>query len=180
MKVRKILLIVGLLLGVAQFIQGSHSPAMAKVGLAKEAVIQGEATTIRSIHIFFNKAEEALRTGNLDGLMELYSQNYHFDGLTKEDRRRSWKDLFTRYHRISSFHSFSRIVVNPGMHATAKATCTGTLWATDNGTNHRINLAVWRGDLHYLIEEEGQWRISGPGKNLARIAQHGWAPPPTF
>lgn len=180
MRVRKILVILGLLLGVAQFIQGSSSPAMAKVRLAREAVIQVEASTLRAIQTVFLQAEEAIRTGDLEALMELYSQNYRFDGLTKDDRRRSWKDLFTQYHRISTAHSFSQIVVKPGKHATAEVTSTGTLWATTNGTNQRINLAIWLGDIHYLIDEEGQWRISGPGKKAARTAQHGWAPPSPF
>ena len=74
MRMRKILVILGLLLGVAQFIQGSSSPAMAKVRLAREAVIQVEASTLRAIQTVFHQAEEAIRTGDLEALMELYSQ----------------------------------------------------------------------------------------------------------
>jgi len=181
MKVKKILLIVGLWFGLALFIQGSvPPPAMAKVRLAREAVIHAEANTMHAIQTLFNQVEEAIHTGDLEALMKLYSQNYHFGALTKDDRRQSWKNLFTQYHHISSYHSFSRIVVISGPQATAEVMCTGTLWATTKGANRRINLVSWLGDLHYLIDEEGQWRIGGPGKNTASIAQHGWTPPPPF
>ena len=180
MKLKKILLIFGLLVGIALFFQGSGPPSLAKHRLAREADIQVDAKTRREIQTGFNQAEEAIRAENLEALMEFYSQDYHFGHLTKDDRRQSWKDFFAQYHRISTYHSFSRIVVKPGKHATAEITCTGSIWATSNATTQRINLGSWLGDFHYLINEEGQWRISGKGKLAAKTAQYGGAPPPLF
>lgn len=180
MTFRNILLISGLLVGIALFIQGSGLPASAKFRIARGADIQVDGKTMREIQTVFNQAEEAIRTGNLEALMELYSQDYRFGGLTKDDRRQSWKDFFAEYHRISTSHSFSRIVVKPGKHPTAEVMCTGSIWATSNGTTQRINLASWLGDLHHLINEEGQWRIHGRGKIVAKTAQYGGGPPPLF
>jgi hypothetical protein len=165
---------------MALLIPGSGPPALAKLRLARGADIQVDAKTMREIQTVFNQAEESIRTGNLEALMELYSKDYRFGGLTKDDRRQSWKDFFTLYHRISTSHSFSRISVKPGKDLTAEVMCTGSIWATSNGTTERINLASWLGDLHYLIHEEGEWRIHGKGKIVAKTAQYGGGPPPLF
>jgi len=180
MKMRNTLLIFGLLVGIALLIQGSGPPALAKHRLTRGADIQVDAKTVREIQTVFTQAEEAIRTGNLEALMELYSKDYRFGRLTKDEMRQSWKDFFAQYHRISTSHSFSRIVVKPGKHPTAEVTCMGSIWATSNGTTQRINLASWLGDLHYLINEEGQWRIRGQGKIAAKTSQYGGAPPPLF
>ena len=180
MKLRNILLIIGLLVWTALLTQGSGSPALAKLRLARSADIQVNAKTIREIQNVFNQAEDAIRTGNLEALMEFYSKDYRSGGLTKDDRRQSWKDFFAGYHRISTSHSFSRIVVKTGRNLTAEVTCTGSIWATSNETTRRINLDSWLGDLHYLINEEGQWRIHGRAKIAAKNVQDGGSPPPLF
>ena len=180
MKLRNILLISGLLVGIALLVQGSGPPALAKIRLARGADIQVDAKTMREIQTVFKQAEESIGTGNLEALMELYSKDYRFGDLTKDDRRQTWKDFFSQYHRISTSHSFSRIRVKPGKHLTAEIMCTGSIWATSNGTTQRINLAIWLGDLHYLINEEGQWRIHGQDKIIAKTAQYGGGPPPLF
>ena len=180
LKLRNLLLIFGLLVWTAVLSQGSGSPALAKVRFAKGADIQVDAKTIREIQTVFTQAEDAIRTGNLEALMEYYSKDYRSGGLTKDDRRQAWKDFFAGYHRIATSHSFSRIVVKPGKPLTAEVTCTGAIWATANETTRRINLDSWLGDLHYLINEEGQWRIHGRDTIAAKTAPAGESSPPLF
>lgn len=87
--------------------------------------------------------------------------------------RTIWKDFFARYDRIDALHAFSRIVVTPGKQSTAQITCTGALWATSDRTGQRVNLSIWAGDIHYLVYEDGAWRILGQGRNALNRPEFG-------
>jgi len=180
MKTRSTLVVVGLLVGMALWVQSFGPPAWAKLRLGRGADIQVDGKTVRAIEAAFIQAEEAINTGNLEALMELYSKDYRFGRLTKDDMRTTWKDFFAQYHRISTSHSFSRIGVQPGKRPTAEVTCTGSLWATSNESNLRVNLASWLGNFHYLIYEQGKWQILGQGLSAPKTSQFGGAPPPLF
>jgi hypothetical protein len=71
-------------------------------------------------------------------------------------------------------------MVTPGNPPTARIICTGALWATLDGTDHRVNLSSWAGDIHHLSYEQGAWRIVGQGRNAANRPEVGQAPPSLF
>jgi hypothetical protein len=142
------------------------------------ADLQTDAETVRHIEDVFNRAEEAIGERNLDALMEVYSEQYRYQDLTKADMRKIWKGFLERYDRISTLHSFSRVVVKPGKYPTAQITCTGALWATSTQNDHRVNLSSWAGDIHHLIYENRAWRIVGQGRNAPNRSEFGQAPPP--
>jgi hypothetical protein len=54
------------------------------------------------------------------------------------------------------------------------------LWATVGGTDQRVNLSLWAGDIHHLRYEGGAWRIVGQGRNGPNRPEFGTAPPPLF
>ena len=110
--------------------------------------------------------------------MTVYSEHYHYQDLTKGDMRTIWRGFFEHYDRISTLHSFSRILVTPGTPPTADLTCTGALWATVDQTDQRMNLSSWVGDIHHLSYEEGVWRIVGQGRNAPNRPEFSQAPPP--
>ena len=70
--------------------------------------------------------------------------------------------------------------MTPGNPPTADITCTGALWATVDGTDQRVNLSIWAGDIHHLMYEHGAWRIVGQGRNAPNRPEFGQAPPPLF
>jgi len=144
------------------------------------AEIQADPESILAIENTFNRAEEAIGSGNLQALMQIYSDHYRYKNFTKKDMKKIWKDFFEKYHRIATRHSFSRIVVKTGKHPTAEVTCTGSLWATTNESDQRVNLASWLGDVHYLVFEEGAWRIKGQGRKAPNPSHFGQSPPPLF
>ena len=144
------------------------------------AELQADAETVRHIEEVFNRAEDAIREKDLDALMTVYSEHYHYQDLTKGDMRTIWRGFFEHYDRISTLHSFSRITVTPGPPPTADLTCAGALWATVHQTDQRVNLSSWAGDIHHLMYEEGVWKILGQGRNAPTRPEFRQAPPPLF
>lgn len=172
--------IAGLLLGISLSILGASAPASGALRIDSGADLQADAETVRHIEEVFNRAEDAIGAKDLDTLMEVYSEHYRYQDLTKANMRTIWKGFFKRYDRIDALHAFSRIVVKPGNQSTAQITCTGALWATSDLTGQRVNLSIWAGDVHHLSDEEGVWRIVGQGRHAPNRPEFGEAPPPLF
>ena len=177
---RQTLVAVGILFGIVMWLQSPCLPAYAKLRIGLGPDIQADSKTVREIQQAFNQAEEAISAEDLDALMALYSKRYQHGSLTNEDIRKAWGSLFSKYRRISTAHSFSKIVVSPGTTPSAEVACTGTIWASSIETAERVNLDSWLGEVHVLIYEDGMWRILGPGKKAqAGLGFHG-GPHPLF
>lgn len=175
------LVALGAFIGIALWLQGFCLPALAKHRIARGADIEMEDKTVRETHETFHRAEHALQAGDLDALMAEYSQGYRWGSLTKDDMREIWSQVFARYRRISTQHSFSRIAVAPGKTRVAELTCSGTLWATVRETGARVNVDSWLGEVHYLVYEDGVWRFRGRGnKNPSRPLEFGATLHPLF
>ena len=173
-------LIAVTLLGVSLSILGAGPLSLGRLRIDAGADIQADADTVRYIEQAFNRAEDAIGAKDLDALMRVYSEHYRYQDLTKADIRTIWKRFFEQYDRISTLHSFSRVIVTPGTPPTAQITCTGALWATSDLNDQRVNLSSWAGDVHHLIYEQGAWRIVGLGRKAVNHPEFGQAPPPLF
>lgn len=60
----------------------------------------------------FKKAEDAVQRKDLDGLMDLYSEDYKHGGYTKNSVKSVWRDLLTHHHDFVGTHIFSKIKVD--------------------------------------------------------------------
>ena len=156
-----------------------YSPqALADTKMSKQMEVQANQKEVNEILAAFNKAEKALKEQALEDLMALYSKDYEYRGLTKNNLRDLWKDLFAKYRRISSHHIFSKIVVTvEGKNPKAGITCTGGIWATAESTGERIIIDSWFEAVHRLIYENGAWRILGHDGEDQQAVQPGTAHP---
>jgi ketosteroid isomerase-like protein len=155
------------------------SPAYAKTKVSPDAEIQADHKTVEEIVATFKKAEDALAERNLETLMALYSKDYTYHGLTREDIRKIWEDLFAHSHRIASEHRFSKIVAGDGKNPRAEVTCTGSFWTTDE-TSKRVNIDSWYEEVHYMVYEDGAWRIRGHAGDASKAPLFGTTPHPLF
>jgi hypothetical protein len=153
------------------------SPPQAKVELVPGSVVDGDDKAVQEILETFSKADEALGTGDLDGLMNLYSKTYNYHRLTKSDMRKIWKGLLTRYQEISSLHLFERVrIVHSRVGDTAEITCSGTLTGIPKGGKTPVNIDSWFREVHHLVKEGGVWRIRGNGGDPSEVPQFGTVP----
>ena len=103
-----VVMLIGLLIGY----QGSGSTTWAKLRIGTGADIQADGKTVREIEAAFIRAEAAINEGDVDSLMELYSQDYHYGKLNKHDMKAIWEGFFRKYHYSgpqNSDHRFSKM-----------------------------------------------------------------------
>jgi hypothetical protein len=144
------------------------------------AEVTADDKTVSGILAAFNQAEAALQAGNLNDLMALYSDTYSYHSLTKQDLRKIWKDLLAHHRDFRSNHILSRIVTVPGEPPNAELTCTGSLWAISKETGQQVHIDSWYGEIHYMVYEEGAWRVRGHRGEAPKTQGFGAAPHPFF
>jgi hypothetical protein len=167
----------GIAIGFGVWLQVLSQMALAETKISKEAGINANDKTVKEILAVFDRTEEALQGRNLDALMAIYSKDFNYQGLKKDDLRKIWADLFARHRRMASHHIFSKIVVRDGTAPTAEVTCTGGLWATAGTTGERVRIDSWFEEVHRLIYEDGVWRIRGHAGEDPKNTQLGVAHP---
>jgi hypothetical protein len=171
------LLALGIMIGLGGWFPALSLPALAETKISKGADINVNDQTTKEILAAFDRTEEALRGKRLDALMALYSKDFYYQGLKKDDLKRIWTTLFSRYYRMASHHIFSKIVVVNGKVPTAEITCTGGLWATYDATGERVRIDSWFEEVHRLVYEDGTWRIRGHAGEDPNNMQFGAAHP---
>ena len=76
------------LMGFTLWVQGcslSELPDLGRIDVDPRAVIKADDETVGDILAAFNRGEAALHARDLDALMQLYAQDYHYRDLTKGD-----------------------------------------------------------------------------------------------
>ena len=169
--------LVLMVLGFAEPLPGT----LAMTQILPDAQIEGDQQSIHELTSTFDRAQEAIRSRDLDSLMSLYAQDYQYHGLKKADIRKIWAELFAHYDFIANIHTFSAIkIMKSSEPATAEITCSGSLWATSEETNQRIPIDSWHQEVHHLVREKDGWRIVGNLGGEPAIRRFGTAPHPLF
>jgi ketosteroid isomerase-like protein len=154
---------------------------LAMTQILPDATIEGDQQSITELIGTFDRAQEAIRSRDLDALMSLYAQNYQYHGLKKGDVRQIWNELFKHYDFIANIHIFSAIkIVTSADGTAAQITCTGSLWARSEKTKQRIPIDSWHQEVHHLVREKDGWRIVGNLEGDVAIRRFGTAPHPLF
>ncbi len=174
----------GVVLGIVLGLEGCVIPALPDAGTVRVdrwAEIKGDDKTVSAILAAFKRAEEALHTGDLEGMMGLYSDAYRYHGLSKSDLRRIWQEMFQRYDSLASTHVFSRIQIKgSGKTPTADISCTGSLWGNAKDTGKRVIIDSWFYEIHHMTNEDGAWRIRGHAGEDTKALPFGTSPHPFF
>ncbi len=175
-------LIPGALCAIVTILVALAPPASAGTQVLSEATIEADGATVLEITSTFDQAQEAIRSHDLDALMALYAQNYRYHGIGKDGVRKIWSDLFARYDLITNLHTFSSIkVTGSGPSRTVEITCTGALHGTAKNSKQPVPIDSWYHEIHYLVKEQGAWRILGSlGGEAPAVLPFGTAPHPLF
>lgn len=177
---RTVLATVTTLMIVAASLVGIET-AEAKTGLPAGSVIEVDEATVDAVVATFERAEQAIKAHDLETLMAVYSPQYNYHGLKKDDIRKVWKDLFDEYEEIASTHLFTKIAkVGSGSNAVLEVTCSGNLRALSKTSGLYVPIDSWHEEVHYLVFEEGGWRIRGNVGESPHLLPFGTALHPLF
>lgn len=164
------------------FLDGGPAPAEAKTQLMPGGIQEVDSATLKELLLTFEQAEQAMEARDLEGIMALYSDDYLYHGLKKDDVRKIWQQLFEHDKELESFHTFSVVrTAGSGGKLVAEMTCSGVVWGTSKDTTLRSPIDSWYEEIHYLVKENGRWRIAGNiGGESIPVMQFGVAPHPLF
>ena len=138
------------------------APGARGSSIPESADLRGDPKTIEEIMGAFQRFENALQRRDLDGVMALYAESYQDRSFTKANLREEWHHALAEYHSFSATHFVTRVEVRPdSSQPGAFVTCSGSISAVSNWTGARVTLDSWIGEVHYLIREQGNWRIQG-------------------
>jgi hypothetical protein len=179
---RRTALAIGLMAAALFLPAGDRAPACAETRLLPGAESEADEKTVKELMAVFERADRAVRNRDLDGVMAVYSDRYNYHGLKKSDIRKIWKDLFDQYQDIDSTHLFSRIapVVSVGPGQSVEITCSGSVRAVSKISRLRVPIDSWYGEVHYMVREDGTWRIRGNLGDVQTVLPFGTAPHPLF
>ncbi len=145
------------------------------------SVIEVDAATLKAVVGIFEDADDVIKAHDLDKVMSVYSSQYNYHGLKKDDLRQIWKDLFDEYQEIASTHLFTKMTkVGSGRDAVLEVTCTGHLWARSKTSGLYVPIDSWHEEVHCLVLEGRTWRIRGNVGESPRVLPFGTAPHPLF
>jgi hypothetical protein len=157
------------------------SPATAEVQWLPDSASEVDQATTDKVLAMFRRADEALRTRDVEGVMSLYSEQYNYHGLKKSDMRKIWNNLFDEFQELSNVHRLSRFAkVGSGSGTIVEVTCTGSLSGLSKTGGLLVPIDSWYEEVHNLIFENGQWRIRGNVDEEPRIMPFGTSPHPLF
>ena len=182
MTLRRTALAVGLLATALFLPADDQAPAWAESRLLPGAETEADEQTVKELLAVFERADRAVRNRDLQGVMAVYSDRYNYHGLKKADIRNIWKNLFDNYEDIDSTHLFSRIapVVSVGPDHSVEITCSGSVRAVSRISRLRVPIDSWYGEVHYMIKEDGIWKIRGNLGDVQTVLPFGTAPHPLF
>lgn len=173
--------IAALLMFFSLSFTGLTGTAQSKIVVPAGSVIEVDEATVKSVVAMFERAEQAVKARDLDRVMAVYSSQYNYHGLKKEDIRKVWKDLFDEYQEIASTHILSKFTkVGSGSQTVLEVTCTGHLWARSKTSGLYVPIDSWHEEVHYLVLEEGEWRIRGNLGDVPHMLPFGTSPHPLF
>ena len=170
-----------ILVAVATLSLVTGTTVQATTTIPQGAVVEVDQTTVNQIMDAFHKTDAAIASGNLDGVMALYATHYNYHGLKQAEVRKIWSNLFEEYRDISEVHFFSKIAkVGSGSNAIIEVTCTGSLSGLSKTSGLRVPIDSWYEEVHFLMLEDGVWRIRGNAGDQPRVLPFGTAPHPLF
>ena len=166
---------------ISAFLVGMETAEAKIVVPPSGSVIEVDVATLKAVVGVFEEAEDAIKAHDLQKVMAVYSSHYHYHGLKQDDLRKIWKDLFDEYQEIASTHLFTKMTkVGSGRDTVLEVTCTGHLWARSKTSGLYVPIDSWHEEVHYLVLEEGAWRVRGNVGESPRVLPFGTAPHPLF
>ncbi len=166
-----VVFVVGLLLSIGL---GSN-PALAAhsehhvITIDKQSKKAVGEKTWKEILQFFDDAETAIESKNLEMLMNLYSDNYKNGPHTKESVKDIWVRIFKQMGDLATIHNMRFVSHNQGSDMVI-IRCSGLLLGVPASRGTRLTIDNWVENDHILVREKGKWKLIGiSGKTKERF-----------
>mgnify|MGYP001620193001 FL=1 len=154
-------------------------PVMAETRIGQKAEIHALPAEVKELIANFELIDKAINTKDLESMMNYYSRNYAHLGADRNDIRKIWATLFQEYKELIIGHTFTRIYIERGKHM-ASVVCTGLMFGINVHTGEKERIDGWIEEIHYLVHEDGEWKILGHEVETLEPGRFGAAFHPLF
>ena len=125
--------------------------------------------TAKEVVSFFEHAETAIQSKDLDALMVLYSDGYRDGDRDKAAARKIWERIFKRFSELSTRHYMSLVTKSSDKDLVIML-CSGILMGIPEGSSTPIAIDNWNQQEHVIKKEKGHWKLIGTyGKGRKRL-----------
>lgn len=116
--------------------------------------------TYSELMAFFQAAEKAIETKDLEALMALYSDNYSNGEHDKKAARQIWEKIFSTFDTLAMRHNMKlgKVTADKNM---VVFQCNGLLLGVPDTKKTPITIDNWNNQEHVLAKEAGQWKLIG-------------------
>lgn len=123
-------------------------------------MVSATSKDVKEIQEFYARVEDAMMKKDIDAMMKFYADDYFHKGITKEQVKGLWTNIFNSFERLNSAHIFSSVNVQGN---DAAIVCTGTLYGIPKDSKEAMFVTVdrWTNQDHYLSKINGNWQIVG-------------------
>lgn len=134
--------------------------ANAHVQLPPSDAVAATKEEVKELDDFYRRIEEAVVKKDINAVMGFYADDYFHQGITKQQVKGLWTNLFEKFDKLNSAHIFSSINVQG---KEAVLSCTGTLFGIPKGSKEGRYMTIdkWVEQNHYLTKKGGAWQIVG-------------------
>ncbi len=124
--------------------------------------------TFNEVMAFFDAAEKAIETKDLQALMALYSDNYKDGEHDKKSAEQIWERIFSRFDGMATHHNMKLVNVSADKNMVILS-CSGLLLGVPD-PGKLITIDNWTLQDHVLVREAGTWKLIGTyGKDRKRL-----------
>ncbi len=116
--------------------------------------------TFNELMLFFQEAERAIETKDLEALMALYSENYSNGDHDKKAAKKIWERIFATFDTMAMRHNMSLGKVSTEKNMVVFQ-CNGLLLGVPDTKKMPITIDNWNNQEHVLVKEAGQWKLIG-------------------
>ncbi len=118
--------------------------------------------TFNEVMMFFQAAEKAIETKDLEGLMALYSDNYGDGDHDKKSAEQIWRRIFSTFDSMSTQHNLKLGKMSSDKNMVVFQ-CSGLLMGMPDPKTKKglITIDNWANQDHVLIKEAGKWKLIG-------------------
>lgn len=163
-----IMLAAGILIAAAAGVAGAKEAASHEKHYSQNYILNMDPrsaasvgkTAAEEVHAFFDEAERAIESKDLNALMALYSENYVNGPHKKADISITWKRLFETFDNLAMTHNM-RFTTADAKSKVMILQCSGILVGAPKGDPGVIAIDSWMNSDHILVKENGKFKLIG-------------------
>lgn len=116
--------------------------------------------TFNEVMTFFQAAEKAIETKDVEALMELYSDNYSNGIHDKKAAKQIWERIFSTFDAMAMRHNMKLEKISAEKNMVIFQ-CNGLLLGVPDIKKGPITIDNWNNQEHVLVKEAGKWKLIG-------------------